>query len=359
MSTMTSTRSSAALDGIAVEDNPAHRASRRAATSTGTRRSSSAQLDHVTGDLVVSPKNEDEVIRVLAGLLRARRAGHAARRRHRQLRPGHAALRRRRAQPRRHEQGEVDRARPGRRRARRRSSPARRARRGPQPARSCASIPRPTARRRSAASSPAARAASARSTGAACAISATSSARASSPGGRAARARLAGWDLLKVMHAYGTNGIITEVEMPLDAAYDWVDVIVGYRRLHGRRALRRPARQLQDGLLFKEIAAGRGAGAARLFPPPPEVPAPRPVGRPADGGAARARPVRWRCVAREKAEILYPLRHRDAEEKKGLPPVYELAWNHTTLRGAQRRSDHHLSADPVPRPRPSSTRSGA
>ena len=28
---------------------------------------------------------------------------------------------------------------------------------------------------------------------------------------------LTGWDLHKVTHAYGTNGIITEVEMPLDA----------------------------------------------------------------------------------------------------------------------------------------------
>ncbi|MBN9026502.1 MAG: FAD-binding oxidoreductase, partial [Rhizobiales bacterium] len=33
---------------------------------------------------------------------------------------------------------------------------------------------------------------------------------------------LTGWELHKVMHAYGTNGIITEVEMPLTAAYDWV-----------------------------------------------------------------------------------------------------------------------------------------
>jgi FAD/FMN-containing dehydrogenase len=34
--------------------------------------------------------------------------------------------------------------------------------------------------------------------------------------------------LHKVIHAYGTNGIITEVEMPLAPAYDWVDVIVGF-----------------------------------------------------------------------------------------------------------------------------------
>ncbi|RWG65773.1 FAD-binding oxidoreductase, partial [Mesorhizobium sp.] len=39
---------------------------------------------------------------------------------------------------------------------------------------------------------------------------------------------LSGEDVLKVMHAYGTNGIITEVEMPLTASYDWVDVIVGF-----------------------------------------------------------------------------------------------------------------------------------
>ena len=39
---------------------------------------------------------------------------------------------------------------------------------------------------------------------------------------------LTGEDMLKVMHAYGTNGIITEVEMPLTASYDWIDVIVGF-----------------------------------------------------------------------------------------------------------------------------------
>ena len=39
---------------------------------------------------------------------------------------------------------------------------------------------------------------------------------------------LTGEDLHKVTHAYGTNGIITEVEMPLAPAYDWVDAIVGF-----------------------------------------------------------------------------------------------------------------------------------
>ena len=35
-----------------------------------------------------------------------------------------------------------------------------------------------------------------------------------------------GSELARVSHAYGTNGIITELEMPLAPAYDWVDVFV-------------------------------------------------------------------------------------------------------------------------------------
>jgi hypothetical protein len=38
-------------------------------------------------------------------------------------------------------------------------------------------------------------------------------------------------------------------------------------------------------------------------------------------------------AAREKADILYRSDTATDEEKKGLPPVYELSWNHTTLRG--------------------------
>jgi len=37
-----------------------------------------------------------------------------------------------------------------------------------------------------------------------------------------------GEELARVSHAYGTNGIITEVEMPLAPAYDWVELFVGF-----------------------------------------------------------------------------------------------------------------------------------
>src|SRR5580704_11179029 len=63
---------------------------------------------------------------------------------------------------------------------------------------------------------------------------------------------LTGEDLHKAVHAYGTNGIITEVEMPLTAAYGWVDLIVGFDNfdaaMHYAKALSQ-----EDGLLKKLV----------------------------------------------------------------------------------------------------------
>ncbi|MEM9011669.1 MAG: FAD-binding oxidoreductase [Pseudomonadota bacterium] len=37
-----------------------------------------------------------------------------------------------------------------------------------------------------------------------------------------------GEELARVSHAYGTNGVITELEMPLAPAYDWVEMMLGF-----------------------------------------------------------------------------------------------------------------------------------
>src|SRR6185437_8827281 len=62
-----------------------------------------------------------------------------------------------------------------------------------------------------------------------------------------------GTDILKVAHAYGTNGIIVEAEMPLTAAYDWVDFMAGFDSIIDACAFAEAVAQ-QDGLLLKEIA---------------------------------------------------------------------------------------------------------
>ncbi|MCD2173628.1 FAD-binding oxidoreductase [Rhizobium sp. C4] len=139
---------------------------------------------------------------------------------------------------------------------------------------------------------------------------------------------LTGWDLQKVSHAYGTNGIITEVEMPLAPAYDWVDVLVGYDDFMD--AVRfADAVAHSNGLLVKEIA-------------PIEAPAPfdyftrhKPYLKegqsivvimvaPHSMGPFEA------LVSRYKGDIRF--RSDKVESMKGIPHAYELAWNHTTLR---------------------------
>ena len=115
-------RLKSALAGLKIEDNPAivQQKSRDFFWYSPVLK---RELDHVTADLVVSPKNEAEVIRVLAACHELGVPVTPRGTRHRQLRPGDAAGRRRRPQPRRDEPVEADRPRPGGRRARARSSP--------------------------------------------------------------------------------------------------------------------------------------------------------------------------------------------------------------------------------------------
>lgn len=142
---------------------------------------------------------------------------------------------------------------------------------------------------------------------------------------------LSGDDLLKVAHAYGTNGIITEVEVPLATAYPWVDVLFGFEDL--RRATEfANALGEQDGLLLKELGLVAAPVPQETFLRHQKF---LPKGQHivmvmvADFALhpMLAFAKRWAgCNLLMRSDTL-----TDAE-KKGLPPVFELAWNHTTLR---------------------------
>jgi len=141
---------------------------------------------------------------------------------------------------------------------------------------------------------------------------------------------LTGEDLHKVTHAYGTNGIITEVEMPLTAAYDWVDVIVGFDSFMGAARFGN-ALGCQDGLLAKlitPIAAPVPQDCfkrhQRFFRPGQSICLAMVAPHSLDAFLAFTR--------REGGEVVFNAVAMSDEEKKGLPPTYELAWNHTTLR---------------------------
>ena len=120
--------------------------------------------------------------------------------------------------------------------------------------------------------------------------------------------------------------------MPLAPRYDWVDVIIGFDSFDAAAAY---ALALGGAGRHPEEARDRrrGAGAARLFPAPSR---PDPSGqerRPGDDRAACARRLRGVHPACHRgAEILFNSSRAAPETLRGLPPIYELAWNHTTLR---------------------------
>ncbi|MGN6550842.1 MAG: FAD-binding oxidoreductase, partial [Pararhizobium sp.] len=139
---------------------------------------------------------------------------------------------------------------------------------------------------------------------------------------------LSGEDLMKVMHAYGTNGVITELEMPLTAAYDWIDVIVGFDDFV-KAARFGAALAEQDGILSKLIT-------------PIAAPIPYDYFKRHQRFFRRDQSIVLTMIAPHALEafLAFVRRHggevlfrADTEaDLKGLPPAYELAWNHTTLR---------------------------
>jgi FAD/FMN-containing dehydrogenase len=143
---------------------------------------------------------------------------------------------------------------------------------------------------------------------------------------------LSGPDILKVAHAYGTNGIIVEAEIPLTAHHDWVDMMVGFDSIEAACAFGEQV-ALQDGLLCKEIAPVAAPIAHDYFNRH------RPYIRHRDQSvvlimaAPAAVPALVDFVSYHKGDLLLRADTLPPEEKAKLPPIYELAWNHTTLRG--------------------------
>lgn len=139
---------------------------------------------------------------------------------------------------------------------------------------------------------------------------------------------LSAWDLQKVSHAYGTNGIITEIEMPLAPAYDWVDVIVGYDDFIDAVKFA-DALTHRNGILLKEVA-------------PISAPIPYDYFTRHKPWLKEGQSVVVLMVAPHSMEpfVAYAekmkgdirFRSDKVESMKGIPHAYELAWNHTTLR---------------------------
>jgi FAD/FMN-containing dehydrogenase len=144
---------------------------------------------------------------------------------------------------------------------------------------------------------------------------------------------LKGRDVLKVLHAYGVNGIITEVEVPLAPWQPWAERIAAFPTL-GDAARFGYTLAAAEGIAKKEIGI-----FDRRIPPLLKRLA---LLVPADQAMAilmvaePQAPALAEMVAEHGGSIVYQRSAAEAEaaafEGKGvLPPLYEYTWNHTTL----------------------------
>ena len=143
---------------------------------------------------------------------------------------------------------------------------------------------------------------------------------------------LTGESLTDIAHAYGTNGIITEIDMPLAPAYDWVDIMLTSRDYSAALTF---IDQLgnEDGILLKLASAYEAPTAKHFFPKvSPQV--------------DEHDHLMSVMVAPHSLDALLTLlgRHSDItliyrsdQTQWPEPPgkVFEYAWNHTTLRALQ------------------------
>jgi FAD/FMN-containing dehydrogenase len=152
---------------------------------------------------------------------------------------------------------------------------------------------------------------------------------------------LRGADVYKVMHAYGVNGIITEVEVPLAPRHDWAERIASFPSLAA--AARFGMDFMSHDAIAKKLVSVHDAripaGIKRLaaIVPDGRAMALLMVSEPQAGALED-------LVAAHGGTIDYA---RDAEaadraafEGEGdLAPIYEYSWNHTTL--------HWIRTDPT------------
>ncbi len=138
-----------------------------------------------------------------------------------------------------------------------------------------------------------------------------------------------GEELHRVSHAYGTNGVITELEMPLAPAYDWVHIFVTHRDFD---AMMRLADDLnhQDGVLKKLLSVYEAPTAKAYF----QRIAPHVDDRDHLLGlmiAPHSMDGFLTVLARiPDARLIFRSDQTEWDREPG--PAYEYGWNHTTLR---------------------------
>ena len=140
---------------------------------------------------------------------------------------------------------------------------------------------------------------------------------------------LEGDEVLKVAHAYGTNGVITQVELPLTHAHDWVDIIVGFDHFEEACSFADYVGN-QDGILLKELAVMAAPIGNSYFPHHSKY-----VRKDQTNVllivAVQNMAALLSIIGRRNGEMQFRSDEVNQNESANLTPLFECTWNHTTL----------------------------
>ncbi len=140
---------------------------------------------------------------------------------------------------------------------------------------------------------------------------------------------LTGDEIAIVHHSYGVNGIITEVELPLAPAQDWVELLVTFD--DWMTAVRAGwAVAHHEGLWLKQLAAIQAPAPHTYFARH------RKFLREGDNvlcilAAPNAVQPLLDLLQKDGGRVAFHSGRASNEDRKGLPHLYHLTWNHTTL----------------------------
>ncbi|MEM7642596.1 MAG: FAD-binding oxidoreductase, partial [Pseudomonadota bacterium] len=138
-----------------------------------------------------------------------------------------------------------------------------------------------------------------------------------------------GEELARVSHAYGTNGIITEIEMPLAPAYEWVEMFLTCEDFMDTVRFTEELAN-EDGILIKLATVFEAPVAKDYFQRvAPYVEA----GDNMIGLMVAPHSMDGFLTflgRRPNVKLIY--RHDDHDWARTPGPVFEYGWNHTTLR---------------------------
>ncbi len=139
---------------------------------------------------------------------------------------------------------------------------------------------------------------------------------------------LSGRDTQVINHAYGTTGLVTEVEIPVAPRVAWEDIAVSFPTLSEAVTFARSL-AMQSGIDKKLVSVADGGLVPFFAPLRDHVPSGHAVVLLMIAPSGAATTVELAKAAGGTA--CYRAGTAEAEDDPGRVPLYELTWNHTTL----------------------------